>query len=305
MTAPKNRSAKARSTKPADQIIDAAVSDPPAAARATAEPPPVTPPAPLPVIADDPCAPPEPYDPADYRWVPVRRKPRYDGWTEEKQRRFIEVLADTGQVWLAAKAVGMSRENAYRLRRAAHGAAFARAWDAAREQAGSFIEDVAFERALEGIEQPVFDEFGQVVATRRVFNDRLLMFLLRSLKPERYARHALASLAATIPDRPAEAVLGERLAALEPALPAPPEQLLGAEALADELEIAQIADGSLPQYLAEQRAELPPEMAQYARGKAACDKVEAGGEYTDEEFVDYCHHIDPSQRTERRRIRYR
>ena len=305
MTAPKNRSAKARSTKPADQIIDAAVSDPPVQARATAEPPPVTPPAPLPVIKDDPCAPPEPYDPADYRWVPVRRKPRYDGWTEEKQRRFIEVLADTGQVRLAAKAVGMSRENAYKLRRAAHGAAFARAWDAAREQAGSFIEDVAFERALEGIEQPVFDEFGQVVATRRVFNDRLLMFLLRSLKPERYARHALASLAATIPDRPAEAVLGERLAALEPALPAPPEQLLGAEALADELEIAQIADGSLPQYLAEQRAELPPEMAQYARGKAACDKFDAGGKLSDEEFVEYCHHIDPSQRTERRRIRYR
>src|SRR4051812_25006881 len=31
----------------------------------------------------------QPYDPAEYRWVPVRRKPRLDGWTEEKQRRFI------------------------------------------------------------------------------------------------------------------------------------------------------------------------------------------------------------------------
>lgn len=27
------------------------------------------------------------YDPADYRWVPVRRRPRLDEWTEEKQRR--------------------------------------------------------------------------------------------------------------------------------------------------------------------------------------------------------------------------
>ncbi len=167
------------------------------------------------------------------------------------------------------------------------------------------IEDIAFERALEGIEHPVFDDCGQVVATRRVFNDRLLMFLLRSLKPERYARHALASLSATIPDRPAEAELAQRLGALEPALPAAPEDLLGAEAFADELEIADIADGTLPQFLAEQSAELPQDMADYARRKAACDKVEAGGAYTPEEFVNYCHHIDPSQITEPRRIRYR
>ena len=45
--------------------------------------------------------PPDAYDAADYRWVPVRRRPRYDGWTEEKQRRFI-VLADTGRVSAAA-----------------------------------------------------------------------------------------------------------------------------------------------------------------------------------------------------------
>ena len=51
--------------------------------------------------------PPAGYDPAEYRWVPVRRRPRYDGWTEEKQRRFIEMLADTGLVSAAAKAVGV------------------------------------------------------------------------------------------------------------------------------------------------------------------------------------------------------
>ncbi|WP_425230994.1 hypothetical protein [Sphingomonas sp.] len=83
-------------------------------------------------------APPD-YDPADYRWVPVRRRPRYDGWAEEKQRRFIEVLADTGLVNRAAKAVGMSRESAHRLERSPHGATFARAWDAARAHAGGLI----------------------------------------------------------------------------------------------------------------------------------------------------------------------
>ena len=302
MTARKTRTAPAaKSPAPVSQPEAAAVPLMPA-------PPPAPAPGPPPAllaIAEDPCAPPAPYDPADYRWVPVRRKPRYDGWTEEKQRRFIEVLADTGQVSLAAKTVGMSRENAYRLRRSPHGAAFARAWDAARQQAGSFIEDVAFERALAGVEHPVFDDCGQVVATRRSYNDRLLMFLLRSLKPERYARHALASLAATIPGRPAEAELAQRLTALEPPLPGAPEDVLGPEALADELALAEIADGSLPQFLAEQRAELPPELAEYARGKAASDKIEAGETLSDEEYVEFCHHVDPAQRTELRRIRYR
>lgn len=83
------------------------------------------------------------YHPDEYRWVPVRRRPRHDGWTEEKQRRFIEMLADTGLVSHAAKAVGMSRESANRLRRSPHGAAFARAWDAARIHAGAALEDIA------------------------------------------------------------------------------------------------------------------------------------------------------------------
>jgi hypothetical protein len=57
------------------------------------------------------------YDPAYHRWVPVRRRTRLDGWTEAKQRRFIEALADTGLVRHTAKAVGMTRGSANRLRR--------------------------------------------------------------------------------------------------------------------------------------------------------------------------------------------
>lgn len=270
---------------------------------------------------DDPCAPPpEIYDPADYRWVPVRRRPRCDGWTEDKQRRFIEALADTGQVGLAAKEVGLSRAAAYKLRRAPHAAAFARAWDAARGQAGSLIEDVAFERALEGVAHNVYDENGEVVCTKRVFNDRLLMFLLRSLKPERYARHALATLAdraAPARDPAGETIDGDpcaaltaSLAALEPVLPAPAAELLDAETLAGELELAEVADGVLPHFLTEQRpakseARVAREAAQarYARGKAANEKVNAGGKPSDEEFKDLCWYLDPTPLPSRKRYR--
>jgi len=269
--------------------------------------------APPPAILDDdeeeeedaPLLSSEPYDPADYRWVPVRRRPRWDGWTEEKQRRFIETLADTGLVNVAAKAVGMTRESAYRLRRSAHGAAFARAWDAARHHAGGLIEDIAFERAIEGTEQEVLDREGRVIATRLVHDNRLLKYMLSHLKPERYGTdHAPAAAAAA----PAEAApqasdmpaLEESLRAMEPALPAPPEELLDPETFEDELVLADVADGVLPHFLREQpcprtdaQRAAEEAAARDARGAAAGAKLDAGQKLTKDEFADLCYHLDP------------
>ncbi len=191
------------------------------------------------------------YTADDYRWVPVRRVARYDGWTEEKQRRFIEVLADTGLVGAAAKAVGLTRESAYRLRRAAGAESFAAAWDAARHHAGGLIEDIAFERAIEGVGVPVFNEHGEEIASRTRYDNRLLVFLLRRLRADRYGddgRAGPSGGAATGAPPP----LSLSLRALEPALPAPPEQLLG-DALPHELDLAELADGKLPHWLQEQR----------------------------------------------------
>jgi hypothetical protein len=253
----------------------------------------------------------EPYDPAEYRWVPVRRRPRHDGWTEEKQRRFIEALADTGLVSHAAKAVGMGRASANRLRRSPHGAAFARAWDAARLHAGAALEDIAFERAIEGIEHNVYNEYGDVVATKHVVNDRMLTFLLSHLKPERYGKNArrLAEPADASPPQFPPAALEASLRAMEPPMPASPDELLDAETLADEIELAEIADGVLPHFLAEQRApksEAQEIAAQAQRGKAAWEKQQKGeGELSEAEFRDMCHHLDPTYRHDKGRKRYR
>jgi hypothetical protein len=254
------------------------------------------------------------YNGEDYRWVPVRRRPRYDGWTEEKQRRFIEVLADTGIVTVAAKAVGMSRESANRLRRSPHGAAFARAWDAARHHAGSVLEDIAFERAIEGVEHNIYDEYGEVVCTKRVYNDRLLTFLLGALKPERYGRHAQQLSAQPGPEKPV--TLDASLRAMEPQLPAPVAELLDAQTLNDELDIAESADGTLPNFLFEARPvksaarqEAEAVAAQYERGKAACEKMNQRGQgeggLNEEEFKDMCLYLDPTQRAERGKKRFR
>jgi hypothetical protein len=60
--------------------------------------------------------------------IPEIRGPR---WTAQRQLAFLDVLARKRSVSTAAKAVGMSREGAYRLRSRSDGALFAALWDIA------------------------------------------------------------------------------------------------------------------------------------------------------------------------------
>lgn len=129
-------------------------------------------------------------------FTPVpRRYNRHDGWTPDRQRRFIEALADSGSVKRAAHAVNMTPEGAYLLRRHKQGGEFRAAWEAALALGVQRLEDVAMERAIHGVEVPVY-HFGQIVGTRRVYNDRLLMFLLRNRAPERFAADGARGLSA-------------------------------------------------------------------------------------------------------------
>ncbi|MBO9498613.1 MAG: hypothetical protein J7496_11340 [Novosphingobium sp.] len=119
-------------------------------------------------------------------FAPVpRHSNRHDGWTPERQRNFIEALADTGSVKSAAHAVNMTPEGAYQLRRHPEAGEFRKAWEAALALGVQRIEDVAMDRALNGVEVPVY-HFGEVVGWRTVYNDYLLMFLLRNRAPKRF-----------------------------------------------------------------------------------------------------------------------
>jgi hypothetical protein len=61
--------------------------------------------------------------------VPVRR--RRDGWTLERQRRYVAALFETGHKGKAARAVGMTEQSAAKLLRRPDAASFARACEAA------------------------------------------------------------------------------------------------------------------------------------------------------------------------------
>ena len=109
---------------------------------------------------------------------PVPRKFRHDGWTPERQKAFISALADTGCVSRAAAMVSMAQANCYTLRRAPGAESFRRAWDAALDFGLARLKDIAFERAIEGEQVPVFVA-GKLMGFRRKTNDALLMFCLR------------------------------------------------------------------------------------------------------------------------------
>jgi len=117
---------------------------------------------------------------------------RHDGWTEERQRNFIEALADTGSVKAAAHRVNMTPEGAYLLRRHPQGQSFRKAWEAALALGIQQLEDIAMERALYGQEVPVYS-YGKLVGSRIVHNDRLLMFMLRNRAPTRFTADGRAA----------------------------------------------------------------------------------------------------------------
>jgi hypothetical protein len=90
--------------------------------------------------------------------TPARHKPE---WIP----RFLEVFAATGNVRLAASAAGVSRDTPYK--RAQSDPEFGAAWLRAREDAVDMLEAEARRRALAS-------------------SDQLLMFLLRSERPDKY-----------------------------------------------------------------------------------------------------------------------
>jgi len=109
---------------------------------------------------------------------------RLAGWSAERQRLFLLNLAETGSVHLAGAAARLTARSAYRLR--ARSPAFAAAWDTADQLAVGRLSALAFDRAINGRTEQVW-QGGDLVAEKRLPSDRLLMWLLARLDPRRYA----------------------------------------------------------------------------------------------------------------------
>jgi hypothetical protein len=106
------------------------------------------------------------------------------GWSAYRQRVFILSLAETGSVHQAAKEARMSARGAYALR--VRSQPFREAWDAAQQLAVGRLSALAFDRAINGRPEQIYEE-GVLVGERRVPNDRMVMWLLSRLDPKRFA----------------------------------------------------------------------------------------------------------------------
>jgi len=129
-----------------------------------------------------------------------QRPPRWE-------RAFLASLCEIGNVRLACEAAGIERSTAYDRYHAYPD--FAKAWDAALEQAADLLEEEARRRAYEGLVRLKFNRAGNPIMvpaigpdglvikdkngkpelipyTEREYSDTLLIFLLKGIRPEKY-----------------------------------------------------------------------------------------------------------------------
>lgn len=110
----------------------------------------------------------------------ARRGTRQDGWSLAKQAGFLRQLSATHSVTEAAASVGLSRQSAYRLRSRLKGQAFDLAWEVAFHHSYDVLAHAALERALNGVEVPVFFQ-GEQVGSYRKYDERLTVALLHKV----------------------------------------------------------------------------------------------------------------------------
>lgn len=152
---------------------------------------------------------------------------RFDGWTRLRRRAFLRALSETGQVKEACERVGISDTAVYALRKRSPG--FARDFAAALARSAPMLEQVAWERAVEGWEEPVVARDGTVTMRRR-YSEPLLRLLLRLLLSQALAvrRVELAAEAKARRRGPRPATREETNAQLLKALDAASRRMKGA-----------------------------------------------------------------------------
>ena len=101
-----------------------------------------------------------------------------------RKARFIEALGEThGTVTAACRIAGISKQTAYDARK--EDPEFAEAWAEAVDYVGDVLEQTAFQRAVQGWEEPVY-QGGNLVGTIRKYSDKLLEICLKGARPEKY-----------------------------------------------------------------------------------------------------------------------
>ena len=104
-----------------------------------------------------------------------RRKAAPVRWSARREALFLSALAETSNVAASVRASGLSETTVYRRRR--RSAEFRAKWTAALREGYLKLESMMLDRALNGVEKPVWHG-GKQVGTVLEYNDRTALSLL-------------------------------------------------------------------------------------------------------------------------------
>ena len=118
------------------------------------------------------------------------------GITDRLRRRFLIAYAVHGTISASCKAAGISNSQYYHWKHAAEGEdareedkKFLEAFKEAEEVAFDSMEEEARRRAVDGVDEPVY-QTGRLVGMKRVYSDTLLMFRMKAKRPQQYRDNA-------------------------------------------------------------------------------------------------------------------
>lgn len=112
-------------------------------------------------------------------------RPRHDGFTPAKQRKFFKALKKSGCIKDACRAAGISTTTVGRWRDKDE--VFDDKCEAACAIASVELDMIAWKRATEGAEEKIFRD-GQLVFTRVKPSDSILRLLMQGANPKKYGR---------------------------------------------------------------------------------------------------------------------
>ena len=112
-------------------------------------------------------------------------RPRHDGFTPAKQRKFFKALKKCGCIRDACRAAGISKTTVDRWR--GKDETFDDKVEAALAIASVELDMIAWKRATEGAEEKVWRD-GRLVFTRVKPSDSILRLLMQGANPKKYGR---------------------------------------------------------------------------------------------------------------------
>jgi hypothetical protein len=110
-----------------------------------------------------------------------------------KKRAFLAAFSSTWSLSLAAKGAGIDRRTHYNWLKS--DPSYAKAFELTKLMAADALEEEATHRALRGTKREVLYKGKPVIVdgepySEIKYSDRMLIFLLKSLRPEKYREHS-------------------------------------------------------------------------------------------------------------------